>query len=46
MSRGREPDACGRMGCTNDPVAYVRRDGVTVVVCGTHTDDGEEVGRV
>jgi hypothetical protein len=34
------------MGCTNEPVASIDRDGVTVVVCGSHTDDGEVIGSV
>lgn len=46
MSRADAPQFCGAMGCTNDAVAYVDRDGITVVVCGSHTDAGEVIGRV
>jgi len=40
---GAEEPCCGRRGCTNCAVAYIDRDGTTVVVCGSHTDDGEIV---
>lgn len=46
MSQMEQRKWCGRRGCTNEAVVYIERDGITVVACGPHSEDGEVVGRV